>query len=217
MDPDAMTGPPLKKTRWRRLVDGAATGLALVFAYVLVLFGVFTALNIVFPTTGGRPGGRFLPDRRVCDRGSGTSDWWPGPRRTPAHAARRLTENRTHGQRLGSDDPQPPHTEPPVQTRRGSLVRSGSRRDPSRLHGHPRPVRKRNANWHGSNSTRAAAVSPANARVNLPAEHAHGRLLRLQGRLPTGRGKDQRSGRPGPTELVLHSPDERTSNRSRSR
>ena len=49
MDPDAMTGAPLPKTRWRRLLDGAAIGLALLFAYVLVLFGVFTALNIVSP------------------------------------------------------------------------------------------------------------------------------------------------------------------------
>ena len=55
MDPDAMTGPPLKKTRWRRLVDGAATGLALLFAYVLVLFGVFTALNIVSPLLAEDP------------------------------------------------------------------------------------------------------------------------------------------------------------------
>ena len=55
MDPDAMTGPPLKKTQWRRLVDGAATGLALLFTYVLVLFAVFTALNIVSPLLAEDP------------------------------------------------------------------------------------------------------------------------------------------------------------------
>ena len=47
MDPDAMTTSSLPKTGWRKLLDGAAIGLALLFAYVLVLFGVFTALNIV--------------------------------------------------------------------------------------------------------------------------------------------------------------------------
>ncbi len=55
MDPDAMTSPPSKKTVWRKAVDGAAIGLALLFAYVLVLFGVFTALNIVSPLLAEDP------------------------------------------------------------------------------------------------------------------------------------------------------------------
>ncbi len=43
------------KTVLRKLRDGAAIGLALLFAYVLVLFGAFTALNIVSPSLAEDP------------------------------------------------------------------------------------------------------------------------------------------------------------------
>ena len=47
-----MTPSPLPKSRWRRLLDAAAIGFALFFAYIVVLFGLFTALNIVSPPLG---------------------------------------------------------------------------------------------------------------------------------------------------------------------
>lgn len=55
MAPDSVTASPAPKSWWLRSLEAVAIGFALVFAYVLVLVGVFTGLNIVSPALAEEP------------------------------------------------------------------------------------------------------------------------------------------------------------------
>jgi hypothetical protein len=50
-----MTPSPAPKSRWRKLLDAAATAFALYVAYFVVLLGLVTALNIVSPPLADDP------------------------------------------------------------------------------------------------------------------------------------------------------------------
>lgn len=50
MDPATVTPPTSSKPWWQRALNTVATGFVLFFVYVVVLFGLFAALNILSPS-----------------------------------------------------------------------------------------------------------------------------------------------------------------------